>query len=232
MLRAHVLVVFLLAGCSSSTSGPGSLGEPASLDDFNVQAAQLNCETAFRCCTPAEISAKGLGSDQASCVAKLVAMGQQSVMTADAAIAAGTLRFDSAQAAACFASLRASAQRCDGAIMPAPPACGQIVVGLAGAGAPCQSLSATMRCGAGLYCNAALGATGTCAAIPVAGEDCTHSFTCAGGAACLSNLRCGTPLAPTMSCQNNAQCLSYNCDNATCSASPRTVRDSLCKPTF
>jgi hypothetical protein len=216
-------VLAALAGCGGSGSGSGDV----SLQELPARAVDVFCQAELAC---------GLFPDSASCHSALQA--DQGQVEAD--VAAGKVKYDGAQAAACLDALPASVSCTQSAPRrPQPSACNQIFVGTVAMGGPCLAnedcVSASCdfkACATATMCCAGTCATPQPSSVAVGGA-CNSINQCAVGAYCNFDVTpfvcapvkaAGQPCSSSNECMDGAACLPTSASSLSMRACGRPPR--------
>ncbi|MEZ4336164.1 MAG: Dickkopf N-terminal cysteine-rich domain-containing protein [Sandaracinaceae bacterium] len=217
--RLLLLVALTAAGCTTShgdTDGGADAAAPfAGYREHTDTLRRITCEHFLDCCSPAELDVRGwvdiddclLSLDGGSTLADLVV----------ADLTAGRATFDPATALACQGAYRG--QSCDdfntlGLFAPGVAVCDEVVVGLAGVGAICES---PLACEDGTYCDSeTFLSRGVCAARLPADAACAAGDVCADGQVCLREAsgdayRCQAARAVGEPCSEALDCATLVC---------------------
>ncbi len=199
-------LIAALAACSAP-SGPRSDAGPGQISSLELceRLAALDCGVAARCFPawarrPPEDCRTNA---QAQCLARVAPL--------EAAMAAGTMRFDTVRLARC--EVRAETSACPPSLPPDLAAVGVVpladcaldtglVVGNTPAGATCSDV---LECRPGTVCVKPGGVClGTCSSWPREGDAC--GFGCGPDLRCTSQGTCAPPLPVDAPCRASAEC--------------------------
>lgn len=238
----------ITAGCGTDTKSQTSTGTPAQtvpLENAGTEMAKVFCGIVFSCCDSTEMM-DVLGdftpapTTQAECDAAAKSVVEQEIFTdLKAAVAAGRLEYDAAQAATCFAKVDGQCSLLKDTIFGNEPECKKVFVGKVVDGGACaQSNECAVS---GSTCIGAMDATlGKCEPPVKEGQPCPN-YNCATGLTCSTDAMpiCIAPRADGAACGTDSECISNFCDfaNAKCSAkkangeacdSPSACKDGWC----
>jgi hypothetical protein len=176
-LRALLLVTPLFAiHCGGDSDDGGGGAKTVSLDDLPTEVAKAQCALYERCYGPVFSLFTG-GEDCVTLTVERVKNG--SVGQMQAAVAAGTLKYDPALAATCLSEIAAKA--CDALTDRLGDACDQAAEGSAAVGEDC---SYDFDCKGTAFCKFDGGCPGKCTERLAAGASCSSDDDCQDGLVC------------------------------------------------
>jgi hypothetical protein len=192
---ALVAVCLGLAGCPSSTTAMTEIP----VEDLGAHYATTTCG-AVTDCYGDTVRALFLGlATETDCVTQFTNGYQDGALPLyQQAIAAGTLRYDAANAQACIDALEALG--CGFTTSRTPAACDALLVGLVANGGAC---SINEECAGDAYCANATTCPGTCQPRVGAGAACPDDEACTTGLRCGSAHTCVAPALEGAPCQGS-----------------------------